>query len=71
MRIIAIVLIALGIVGLAYGGISFTRQEKVVDLGPVQVSHDQTHSIPVPPIAGAVCLVAGILLILPRRRAVS
>ena len=63
MKLIGIMLVILGIVGLAYGGITWTTKEKVVDLGPLQVTHDKTQSLPLPPIAGGVCLIAGVVLL--------
>lgn len=63
-KIIAIILIALGICAFAYQGITVKTREKDVDLGPVQVSHTERHNIPLPPIVGAVALVAGIVLLL-------
>jgi uncharacterized membrane protein YidH (DUF202 family) len=63
VKLIGIVLIILGVVGLAYGGIQWTTKEKVVDMGPLQVTHDKTQSLPLPPIAGGVCLVAGVVLL--------
>jgi uncharacterized membrane protein YidH (DUF202 family) len=63
MKAIGVVLIVLGIVGLAYGGISWTQKEKVVDLGPVEVTQNKTKSLPLPPIAGGICLVAGVILV--------
>ena len=61
--IIAIVLIALGIVSLAYQGIRYTTREKTVDLGPLQVTAERTHTIPLPPILGALALAGGIVLL--------
>ena len=61
--IIAIILIALGIAAFAYQGITFTTREKVVDLGPIQVTADKTKTIPLPPIVGAIALVGGIVLL--------
>lgn len=61
---LAIVLIVLGVAGLAYGGISFTHQTKDVDLGPIQISHEKTDTLPVTPIAGGLCLVAGVALLI-------
>jgi len=46
--IVAIVLIALGVVALAYQGISYTTREKAVDLGPIQVTTEKTKTIPLP-----------------------
>ena len=61
--IIAIILIALGIAALAYQGITYTTREKVVDLGPIQMTADKTKTIPLPPILGAIALVGGIVLL--------
>jgi len=61
--IIAIILIALGIGALAYQGITYTTREKVVDLGPIQVTAEKTKTFPLPPIVGAVALVGGIVLL--------
>ena len=68
MKAIGIVLVILGIVGLVYGGITWTRKDKVVDVGPVEITADKKESIPLPPIAGAVMLAAGIVLILKKPR---
>jgi hypothetical protein len=59
--IVGILLIILGIVGLAWGGFSFTRKEKVVDLGPIEATADKKESVPVPPILGALAIVGGVV----------
>ena len=61
--IIAIILIALGIAAFAYQGITYTTREKVVDLGPIQVTAEKTKSLPLPPIVGGIALVGGIVLL--------
>ncbi len=61
--IAAVILIAAGIVVLAYQSITYTTREKVVDIGPLQVTAEKTKSIPLPPILGAVALVGGIVLL--------
>ena len=61
-RSLAIILITLGIVILAYSGIAFRTPGKPIDLGPVHV--ETTHSHFIPPIAGALALVGGIVLLL-------
>lgn len=72
MKALAVVLIALGLVGLLYGGVSWTRKEKVVDLGPVEINHEERKSLPVPPIVGGLCLIGGLaLLVSTSRRARS
>ncbi len=61
--IIGILLIVLGVIGFALGGVSFTHQKKDVDLGPIQVSHEQKQTIPISPILSTVALIAGIGLV--------
>lgn len=61
--LVGIVLVVLGVVGLALGGFSFTRKEKVVDLGPIEATADKKHSVAIPPIIGAVAVMGGVLLI--------
>jgi drug/metabolite transporter (DMT)-like permease len=63
MKTLGIILIVLGLVGLAWGGFTYTTQEKVVDIGPVHATRDQTHNVPVAPIAGVLALVGGIVLL--------
>jgi hypothetical protein len=61
--IIGILLIILGIIGYATGGISFTHEKKDVDLGPVQISHKTQDTLPLSPILSTVSLVSGIGLV--------
>ena len=61
--IIGIILIAIGIIALAYGGFTYTKREKVIDAGPLQVSADKQKTVPFPPILGGLCLVGGIVLV--------
>jgi len=58
-----IILIVVGIIALAYQGITYTTREKVVDIGPIQVSADKTKTLPLPPIVGGVALLGGIALL--------
>ena len=62
--IVGIILIAIGIIALAYGGFTYTKREKVIDAGPLQVSADREKRVPFPPILGGICLVGGIILVL-------
>jgi len=66
--LIGTVLIAIGLVGLIWGGISYTREEKVLDLGPIEATAERRETIPVGPLAGAAALVGGIVLIVAGRR---
>ena len=61
--IVGILLIIIGVIGLAYGGISYTKEKTVVDLGPIKATADTRETIPVPPILGGLALVGGIVLI--------
>ena len=61
--ILAIILIALGIAAFAYQGITYTTREKVVDIGPIQVTAEKTKTLPLPPIVGAIAIVGGIVLL--------
>lgn len=58
-----IILVAIGVIAFAYQGITYTTREKVVDLGPIQVTADKTKTLPLPPIVGGVALVGGIVLL--------
>jgi uncharacterized membrane protein YidH (DUF202 family) len=61
--LIGIILIGIGIIALAYQGITYTTKEKVVDIGSIQMTADKTKTIPLPPIVGAIALVGGIVLL--------
>jgi uncharacterized membrane protein HdeD (DUF308 family) len=61
--ILGILLIIAGIFALAYQGISYTKREKIVDLGPIHATKDTTKTIPLPPILGGLALVGGIVLV--------
>jgi uncharacterized membrane protein YidH (DUF202 family) len=68
MKLVGIVLIVLGVLALAYQGIRYTTQEKLIDIGPLKLTASERHSIPLPPILGGVAIVAGIALILVERK---
>ena len=61
--VIGFILIALGIAALAYQGISYTTREKAVDLGPIQVTTEKSHNIPLPPILGALAIAGGVTML--------
>jgi uncharacterized membrane protein YidH (DUF202 family) len=61
--LLGIVLILIGIVSLAYQGISYTKREKVIDVGPIHATKDTTKTIPLPPIVGGLSLIGGIVLV--------
>ncbi len=61
--LLGIILIVIGIVAFAYQGITYTTREKVVDLGPLQVTAEKTKTLPLPSIVGGIALVGGIVLL--------
>jgi len=61
--VIGAILIVLAIVGFSLGGFSFTHEKKDVDLGPIQVSHEQKKTLPIPPALSWVALLGGIGLV--------
>lgn len=65
--VIGIALLILGIVALAYQGFTYSVPKKAVDLGPIQVTRQERHTVPLPPILGALALIGGIaVLVLDR-----
>lgn len=64
----AVILIALGVVAFGYQGITYTSTEKVVDIGPLQVTEERSKTLPLPPIVGAIALVGGIVLLVVGNR---
>jgi hypothetical protein len=67
MKVIAIVLVVIGLVGLIYGGVTWTQRDKVLDIGAVKVTREEHKSVPVPPLVGGICLVAGVVLLMKGR----
>ncbi len=63
MKIAAIVLIVVGVIALAYGGISYTREKKVIDLGPIEATTKTRETIPLPPVLGIAAIAGGIALL--------
>jgi uncharacterized membrane protein len=64
MKMAGILLIVLGVVALAYGGFSYTKREKIVDLGPIQATAETRETVPLPPILGGLALAGGIVLLI-------
>jgi hypothetical protein len=60
---IGILLIVLGGLALAYQGFNYTRQEKVLDLGPIHATREDTERVSIPPILGGLALAGGIALL--------
>ena len=63
MKILGVVLIVIGLVGLLFGGISYVTRDEKADLGPVSVVEERRERIPVSPLLGIVALAGGVLLL--------
>ena len=68
-KTLGIALIVLGLFGLAWGGFTYTTRETVIDMGPIHATRDKTHNVPLPPIAGAIALLGGVVLLVADRKA--
>lgn len=60
MKLLAIALIVLGLIGLLYGGFRVAYPDKIIDAGALQVTVTKHKELPIPPILGAVSLAAGV-----------
>lgn len=67
-RLAAIVLIIAGILGLAYGGFTYTKDTHKADLGPIELSVEEKETVNIPVWLGAGALIAGVLLLVMRRK---
>ncbi len=68
IMVFGFILIVLGIISLAYQGITYTTREKVLDMGPIQAYKKESKTIPLPPVVGVSALVGGIILLVAGRR---
>jgi len=66
--IVAALLITVGVLALAYQGLTYKTAETAIDIGPLKVTTEKTHTIPLPPVLGATAIVGGILLLVLGRR---
>ena len=59
-----VALIVLGIIGLLYQGIGYTKRKDVLDVGPIHATKDTHETLPIPPVLGGIALVGGIVLLI-------
>lgn len=64
VMVLGIVLVLLGVLALAYQGITYTKREKILDVGPLQATADREKTIPLPPLVGGLSLAGGIALLI-------
>lgn len=68
MKTFGIVLIVIGVITLFWTGFSYTKKEKVVDVGPVEISADKEKTFNWPPYAGGILILGGVVLLLAGKR---
>jgi hypothetical protein len=68
LSIVGIILIIVGVILLASGGITYTKTEKVLDIGPIQATEHHRKTIPISPLAGGAAVAAGIVLVITGSR---
>ena len=64
----AALFILIGVIALAYQGITYTTTENAIDLGPLKVTTEKEHTIPLPPIVGGIAIIGGILMLAAGRK---
>lgn len=71
-RVVGLVLVIVGLISLFLGGISWTHEKTVIDVGPIQARTQERERIPLPPVFGGIAAAAGLFLLLaPERRRVG
>jgi len=64
MKLAGIILIVIGILALVYQGFSYTQTKEVAKIGSLEIQNKETHDVPLPPVVGAICLVAGVVVLI-------
>ncbi|WP_432710600.1 hypothetical protein [Pedobacter sp.] len=62
-KTVGLILIVIGAILLIWTGFTYTKKEKIVDAGPIQISADREKTVNWPPYAGGIILVAGIVVL--------
>lgn len=68
MKTLGLALVALGLIALIYGGIDYTRNRTILQMGSVEMSASEHRSVPIPAIAGVVILIGGVALLVGGKR---
>jgi uncharacterized membrane protein HdeD (DUF308 family) len=68
VKLIGVLLIVFGIVALVLGGITYTKREKVLDIGPIKATAEHEKTIPLSPIVGIAALAGGIAMVVAGSR---
>jgi len=65
--LLAVILIAIGVIALAYQGITYTTHKRVLDLGPIEATKEEHHTVPLPPVLGVLALIGGVVVLISGR----
>ena len=68
MKPLGIILVVLGVLALIYQGFSYTTRKKVLDVGPIQATTQEHHTVSLPPILGALALIGGVVILAADRK---
>jgi hypothetical protein len=68
MKPLGVILVVLGVLALVYQGFTYTTQKKVLDVGPLQATKQEHHTVPLPPILGALALIGGVVILVSDRK---
>jgi len=68
MKTLGLALVALGLLALIYGGISYTRNRTIVQMGSMEIAASENHNVPIPAIAGVAILIGGVALLVGGKR---
>jgi hypothetical protein len=68
MKPLGVILVVLGVLALVYQGFTYTTQKKVLDVGPIQATKQERHTVPLPPILGALALIGGVIILVSDRK---
>jgi hypothetical protein len=68
ITLVAVLLVVFGVIALAYQGITYTKREKVVDIGPIHATTEREKTIPLPPVIGAAAVIGGVVLLVTSGR---
>jgi len=65
---LGLILTLLGIIMLVWTGFTYTKKEKIVDAGPIQISADKEKNVNWPPYVGGIVLVAGVVILVSSKK---
>jgi hypothetical protein len=63
ITVTGIFLIVIGVLVFAYQGLTYTKREKILEVGPIQATRETSKTVPLPPILGALAIAGGIVLV--------